>query len=641
MLQLRRHLPDQEPPYFHPLERSAVRLGDLLLSDGAISMRQRRAALTQKYQSHAPLGRIFRANRLASDRDIASALARQWNVAEVDVRAHPADYQLLGTIDVAQCLAIGALPWRRCQGRVILVVSDPADAERAIKAARLEGQPIALAVAPWSDIRYELERTFKEELEANARLAGAADLTCRNWPKRKVATISGSLAAMLATLLILAPITAFWTLLTIALAINLATTFLRSAAILACAWPERVQRRDRTGITDLASRRPKPTVSVLVPLHKEDAVVASLLKNLDRLDYPKECLDLKLVVEENDRITLDAIAALSLPPGLDIIRVPDNALKTKPRAMNYALNFCRGEIVGIFDAEDRPDPDQINAVVRHLHQAPPDVAAVQARLDFYNPSHNWLSRCFTIEYSIWFNVLLKGYRRLDLPIPLGGTSVYFRRHYLERLCGWDAHNVTEDADLGIRIFRYGLRTEYLPSVTWEEANSEFIPWIRQRSRWLKGYMMTWAVHTAKPLAFFRELGLLRGLAVQVTLIGGIVAYLSIPVFWLLAAGMAGFDLPGTFGGSDLLWTGVIISMFAGQATMWSAALFAMSEPKKRWLIPWLPTLFIYWPIGALAGLKAAVEMVTAPYYWDKTSHGAYADHSIVSQHSPNCPIEQA
>ena len=172
--------------------------------------------------------------------------------------------------------------------------------------------------------------------------------------------------------------------------------------------------------------------------------------------------------------------------------MPADALKTKPRAMNYALPFCRGDIVGVYDAEDRPDPGQIRAVVQHLQAAPPEVACVQGYLDFYNSADNWLSRCFTLEYAIWFRVVLLGVQRLGLPIPLGGTSVFFRRGVLEQIGAWDAHNVTEDADLGMRLARFGYRCEMIASTTWEEANCRVGPWIRQRSRWLKGYALTWA-----------------------------------------------------------------------------------------------------------------------------------------------------
>jgi len=278
--------------------------------------------------------------------------------------------------------------------------------------------------------------------------------------------------------------------------------------------------------------------------------------------------------------------------------VPKGALKTKPRALNYGLNFARGEIIGILDAEDRPHRDQIRDVIRKLHNAPPDVACVQGVLDFYNAHRNWLSRCFTIEYAIWFRVLLKGMQRLRLPIPLGGTTVYFRRDVLEKVGAWDAHNVTEDADLGMRLARFGYRTEVMQSVTMEEANGEALSWIKQRSRWIKGYMVTWATHMQNPRSLLQDLGLAGFLTFQLLLLGGVTSYLSIPILWGLWIGVFGVDLRLQLGGTETLWQMAFWSMIFGQIIM-----------------------------GAIAGFKAFYEVFFSPYYWDKTKHGHQSDQS--------------
>ena len=192
--------------------------------------------------------------------------------------------------------------------------------------------------------------------------------------------------------------------------------------------------------------------------------------------------------------TRDALERQALPGWVRVIPVPDAQLRTKPRALNYAMLFARGTVVGVYDAEDAPDPDQIHRVVACFHRGPPTLACVQGVLDFYNPRTNWLARCFTIEYASWFRVILPGMQRLGLAVPLGGTTLFFRRDILDRLGGWDAHNVTEDADLGIRLARHGYYTQLLDTVTQEEANCHVLPWIKQRSRWLKGYAVTWLVH---------------------------------------------------------------------------------------------------------------------------------------------------
>jgi cellulose synthase/poly-beta-1,6-N-acetylglucosamine synthase-like glycosyltransferase len=293
--------------------------------------------------------------------------------------------------------------------------------------------------------------------------------------------------------------------------------------------------------------------------------------------------------------------------------------------MNYALRFCLGDIVGVYDAEDRPDTGQIRKVVQHLQDAPPEVACVQGYLDFYNTDTNWLSRCFTIEYAIWFRVLLLGVQRLGIPIPLGGTTVFFRRHVLEQIGAWDAHNVTEDADLGMRLARFGFRCEMIASTTMEEANCRALPWIKQRSRWLKGYAITWATHMRDPRALLRDLGLRGFLGFQVLFLGAITSYLSIPLFWVIWTGSIGFDLAFWKTFPSWLLTGFFASMLLGQAVMLTVAAIAARDSGRLWLLPWILTLPLYWPLGAIAAYRAIAELFYAPFYWHKTEHGVATD----------------
>jgi cellulose synthase/poly-beta-1,6-N-acetylglucosamine synthase-like glycosyltransferase len=289
--------------------------------------------------------------------------------------------------------------------------------------------------------------------------------------------------------------------------------------------------------------------------------------------------------------------------------------------MNYALAFCEGEIVGVYDAEDRPDPAQIRAVVRRLRDAPPEVACVQGHLDFYNAERNWLARCFTLEYAIWFRVILHGVERLGIPIPLGGTTVFFRRKVLEEIGAWDAHNVTEDADLGMRLARFGYRCEMLDSTTWEEANFRALPWIKQRSRWLKGYAITWASHMRDPVALWRDLGARGFLGFQVLFLGAITSYLAMPLFWAIWAAAFGFGLAFWSSFPPVLMWGFIASMVLGQGVMLATAVVAARDSGRPGLLPWVLTLPFYWPLGAVAAWRAVAEIFYAPFLWHKTEHG--------------------
>jgi len=240
-------------------------------------------------------------------------------------------------------------------------------------------------------------------------------------------------------------------------------------------------------------RRRLPIYTVLVPLYREANIVPQLAESLRRLEYPAAKLDCKLVVEEDDQETREAARAAAADGFFDVIVVPKGEPRTKPRACNYGLQFARGEFLVIYDAEDRPEPDQLKKALHAFDAGPPELACVQARLNFFNARECWITRMFALDYSLWFDFLLPGLDRLHIPMPLGGTSNHFKVDALRAIYGWDPFNVTEDADLGIRLARLGLRVKTLDSTTYEEATNTAGNWLRQRTRWLKGYMQTWLV----------------------------------------------------------------------------------------------------------------------------------------------------
>jgi cellulose synthase/poly-beta-1,6-N-acetylglucosamine synthase-like glycosyltransferase len=374
----------------------------------------------------------------------------------------------------------------------------------------------------------------------------------------------------------------------------------------------------------------------MVPLYKEKEIATPNIQRLFALKYPHELLDVCLVLEEDDDTTLATISRTALPPWIRAIRVPKGDIKTKPRALNYALDFCRGSIIGVYDAEDAPASDQIERVVERFAQRGPEVACLQGVLDFYNARSNWLTRCFAIEYATWFRVVLPGFQKLGLAIPLGGTTLFFRREILEELGGWDAHNVTEDADLGIRLARHGYRTELIPSVTQEEANGRVWPWIKQRSRWLKGYAITYAVHMSRPRALWKELGAWRFFGVQLLFAGTLSQFILAPLlwsFWFIPLGLPhpletvlpdwGFwALGAMFFGSEVI--GIAISVIA------------VRSAGHMHLAKWAPTLHLYFPLAAIASYKGLWELVAKPFYWDKTAHGIF-EASEPANSSPEPP----
>lgn len=367
--------------------------------------------------------------------------------------------------------------------------------------------------------------------------------------------------------------------------------------------------------------RKLPVISLLVPLHDEAAILPDLLKRLARIDYPKELLDVLLVIEAQDTTTRAHLGDVDLPAWIRVVTVPPGQICTKPRAMNFALPFCKGSIVGIYDAEDAPDPDQLHKVVATFANAAPNTACIQAVLDFYNARSNAMARFFAIEYAAWFRLILPGVARLGFAIPLGGTSVFFKRHALEDAHGWDAHNVTEDADLGIRLARLGYKTVLISSETLEEANNRVWPWIKQRSRWLKGYLITYLTHMRRPWRLLVELGPWKFLGFQAFFLSAISQYMLAPLIWSSLVLYFGYPhfithaLPPDR--LRLIMAAFMLTWFSSLAVY----IVAVSGARHRHLIPWTLGMSVYLALGTLAIYKGAWELVRKPFYWDKTQHG--------------------
>ncbi|MEQ1713421.1 MAG: glycosyltransferase, partial [Hyphomicrobium sp.] len=300
-----------------------------------------------------------------------------------------------------------------------------------------------------------------------------------------------------------------------------------------------------------------PHYTVLVPLYREAPVVPQLVAALEALDYPPARLDVMLIVEHDDAATRDAIRRSAPPSHMRVVVVPPGLPRTKPRALNHALSFAGGEFVVVFDAEDQPEPDQLRKALAVFRSSPANLGCLQARLNVYNPAASWLTRQFAIEYMALFDGILPALERYRLPVMLGGTSNHFPRAVLESVHGWDPYNVTEDADLGLRLARRGYHVGVLASTTWEEAPEAYGVWLGQRTRWLKGWMQTYLVHMRQPLRLWRELGARRFLAFNL-LTGGVVLsalvhpWIYIALTWDVAAGQAFAVREGVLG-SAVWW----------------------------------------------------------------------------------------
>ncbi len=366
-----------------------------------------------------------------------------------------------------------------------------------------------------------------------------------------------------------------------------------------------------------------PGYSLLIPMYREPEVIPQLVASMKALDYPAHLLDIKLILEEDDAETRRALGGIALDERFEVVLVPPSQPKTKPKALNYALPLCRGELIAIYDAEDRPDPLQLKKAVGLFRASPTNVACVQARLNFYNPRDNWLARLFTLEYSLWFDHFLPGLERMGVPLPLGGTSNHFKAEALEAAGAWDPYNTTEDADLGIRLGQLGYATRMLDSTTLEEANVDLGNWIRQRSRWCKGYMQTWLVHMRSPARTFKRSGFLGFFSLQFFVGGTVLANLGLPfvhtlfALWLMrgAEPVSGL-FPGPLG-SMALTSLLVGNTFFILAFAWAG----LKRSSVRDIAPWALTAPLYWALASVAAYKGLWQLFTRPFYWEKTQHG--------------------
>jgi len=374
-----------------------------------------------------------------------------------------------------------------------------------------------------------------------------------------------------------------------------------------------------------------PVYSILIPLYKEGEVLGRLVAALEQLDYPRHKLDIKFILEDDDVDTLCAARGLDLDNRYDLIRVPDFEPKTKPKACNYALPFVRGRYVVIFDAEDRPERDQLRKAASRFAVLPDDVVCQQARLAFDNHCENWLTRQFAIEYAVWFHLILPGLYALGLPIPLGGTSNHFRTDALRRIGAWDPYNVTEDADLGMRIASLGLRTIMLTSTTFEEANCEIGNWIRQRSRWQKGFLQTWLVHTRSPLQRLANLGVWRFAGLSAVLLGSVLLGLGplLAFGFAIGAAMLEWGTSSPLQWSGLAWTGSFLFVL-GYVLAFVSGWIALSRAKLNEHASSLVSMPVYWMLIFAGTVKGVSQMLFKPFYWEKTVHG-------LSSHMPAEP----
>jgi len=610
------------------------RLGDLVVARGLATEEEVADALVEKGRTGSRLGAILASRGVLTAEEVVSLVAEQHDVGVVDlegVELQP---------EVAALLPEEVVRRRRLvplvvEGDVLYVAAPHIEDATTVDALReLSGHDVRLLLAERSQIDALIQRTYEQEYLYRAvdQLADQDPEDCAN----RVVTGPQRLFLLVAAVVIVAALIAFTTPAAIAL-VALTSAFYVVASLYKFRLTYRSLGHQYEIVlsdeeVDAIDDADLPVFTILVPLYKELAVLPRLMGGIEGLDYPKTKLDVRLLCEEDDEETVQGIRDMHLPPHYRLVVVPDAQPKTKPKACNFGLIQAEGKYVVIYDAEDRPDPKQLKKVVLAFERSDENVVCIQGKLNYYNARHNLLTRWFTIEYSMWFDLLLPGLDAVKAPIPLGGTSNTFVTEKLLELGAWDPYNVTEDADLGIRLHKAGYRTAMVDSTTLEEANSEVGNWLRQRSRWIKGYIQTYLVHMRNPLKLLRDLGPKNFFSFQM-MIGGTFIFLLNPIFWLLTtvffftqAGFIQAMFPSFvfYAAAFLLFFGNFIFVYLNVAGSLQRGYYDLC--KYALLSP------LYWGLMSIAAWKGFLQLFTNPFYWEKTEHGLTGVH-----HEPGVP----
>jgi cellulose synthase/poly-beta-1,6-N-acetylglucosamine synthase-like glycosyltransferase len=613
-------------------QQQKARLGDMLIQLGYITPEQLEKALIFQRKSGGMLGDILLSLQFVEPEQLYRAIATQNNIGRIG-----SEIQLHTEFKLPEPIAreYGAVVIHKYSNRYLVAVGEPLSDDRRTVLERLLEMPVEQVLASKNEMELLWSDAYGNEMLEESTTKLAAEQPHNSASVTFTRAQLGWMAAAVVFFACGLVWDSFATLIAVNLLIQSFYFFMTLFKFLIILYGSRSGAQFRFTEEQIRNldERELPVYTILVPMYKESEVIPRLIRNLEKLDYPKAKLDVRLLIEKDDVEAQTILRQMNLPPYYTVLVVPDSLPKTKPKACNYGLIRARGQYVVIFDAEDRPDPDQLKKVHLTFASCPDHTACVQAKLNYFNSEQNLLTRWFTQEYSMWFELLLPGIMKLDIPIPLGGTSNHFKTDVLKALNAWDPYNVTEDADLGIRLYKEGYKTAIVDSRTWEEANSRFGNWIRQRSRWIKGYMQTWLVHMRHPVQLWREIGPRGFFGFQVMVLATPVIPLLNPLFWLLMLMWYGWHL----GVISRYFPGVIYYMASAELILGNFFFVYSNLAGVYWIIRDLERAEdslvphrlvkygiltpLYWVMMSIAAYKAAWQLVTKPFYWEKTVHG--------------------
>ncbi|HEY4152784.1 MAG TPA: glycosyltransferase family 2 protein [Pseudolysinimonas sp.] len=603
----------------------STEFAELLVHSGLISEQDLALARAAKARTGSHIDEILVNQGIVSPQALRGVMAHAWGLPVLDLHTVAHDSAFMHHWSGQLMIAENWMPLRRePDGTVLVATARIPDHERRAHIERTLGAPVRFGVATSWDIRNLVLRVFHAEIAdeaANELFRQNPELSAR------VVFSRGQKIGFSALIVVGLVCLFFWPAIVVISAIALisviffAGTLFKFLIAMRGAKFDVVERVTQAQV-DALRDSDLPIYTVLVPVFREANIVGQLVGNLGKIDWPAEKLEVLILIEEEDTLTRDALAKASPPPNFHVVTIPKGQPQTKPRACNVGLFFATGEYLVIYDAEDTPDPDQLKKAFVAFRRGGDKTVCIQASLNYFNADENVLTRMFTLEYSYWFDYMLAGLDAADLPIPLGGTSNHFRTSALNELGGWDPYNVTEDADLGIRASALGYRVGVVNSTTMEEANTSIPNFIRQRSRWIKGYMQTSLVHARRPRQLIREIGLRRFLSFALLIGGTPATFLGVLPLYVVTVFTIFIptEVLSQFFPVWLLWI-CLINFIIGNSVM---VYLSMMGPYKRGtfnLILWAVLNPIYWILHSIASYKGLWQLLTKPHYWEKTEHG--------------------
>ena len=599
-------------------------IGSLLLGAGLIDRHQLEAALVVQRRTGSRLGEVLLHAGAVKERELTRALATQLGVPDLDVSDFEPEPAAVALVPEHVARRHRFVPLAVRNEALFVAIADPFD-DNAL-AALAEHTDLPVRAIMTSRIAMEqLRQRLHSEAYVETAVAGLVNRSPEESAHRVLSTAQKVVFSLVGLALVAA--FALWPVTTL-IVVNAVSVLFYAAFSGYKLWLAlHALRSDlELPVSDeevaALDERDLPVYTILVPLYREAGVVGKLTSAIAALDYPRAKLDVKLIVEDDDDETIEALRSMFLPGHFRLVVVPNAQPKTKPKACNYGLLQAEGKYVVIYDAEDLPAPDQLKKVVAAFAKAEERIVCIQCKLNYYNRDQNLLTRWFTSEYSNWFDLLMPGLDAADAPIPLGGTSNHFVADKLVELGAWDPFNVTEDADLGIRLHKFGYKTAIVDSTTLEEANSELYNWLRQRSRWVKGYVQTWLVHMRHPVRLWRQVGGKSWWSFQFMVAGTFFSFLINPFYWALT----------TIWG--LTQANVIRSLFPGWVYFPAAigllignfvfTYVNVAGALRRGYFDLVRSALVsplYWALMSAGAWKGVLQLLYRPFYWEKTVHG--------------------